>query len=691
MESSSSSPLPNTLRRPISPTRSNGARRDSTSIPIGVSASNEHVNVDVAVFGQRNMDGATDATTTTNGRSNGENHSPTKKNDDSCSSTLTVWRTPSDSHTPHRRHPHHINGKQQTPYLLESPGLSNLWRPASPHGNSPRRVLYSSPRSKLSPRGSVPRSVRLVTRYLTIAVFVAVAIYFYLASSLLSATTQNHNESIASPDAFSIMTQNMPHPPIRSPADKNWWQGQQGRDPSQVRELKASPRVILFDSTEEIQWLSKAIPSMALPLHDIGSEEDDEPSEIIVLIPTTTNSSTTNSTLEERTNSTSDDAGASIPEDKSEFLDFQNDLDDKCEPAESWQVEARPNCNIFHEVDMKPSQSPLLFLGQGWFRSAWRLNQHDASVVIKMLRLEREFLDEYYELHRRDAVAMEHLTFSPFIMNVYGYCGQSAINEIADFREGINSLEQVNRRLRGQYSDGVMVLKLRLALGVAIGLYHVHYGIPGMPWDHNNITARPTMAHYDINPRNVAIIAGGKPKLNDFNIAEFLRYPKGNSTFETCGFPSRLHEPWWRAPEEMDVMSKTKLVNEKVDVYALGAVLYHILTTHSPRGKMKKERMDEIRQQVVKGMRPPLMEPWASRKDPIVMAFKEAMDMCFHKDPRKRGTTKEVATVLYRALENAPSWEELRALENMAKADPHHHDKKKKKKTTHKHADHHHH
>jgi hypothetical protein len=29
------------------------------------------------------------------------------------------------------------------------------------------------------------------------------------------------------------------------------------------------------------------------------------------------------------------------------------------------------------------------------------------SVVLKILRLERDFLPEYFELHRRDALAME--------------------------------------------------------------------------------------------------------------------------------------------------------------------------------------------------------------------------------------------------------------------------------------------
>ena len=55
------------------------------------------------------------------------------------------------------------------------------------------------------------------------------------------------------------------------------------------------------------------------------------------------------------------------------------------------------------------------FLGRGWFRAAWKVDfglEESYPVVLKTLRLEREFYDEYYDLHRKDAVAMERLTVS---------------------------------------------------------------------------------------------------------------------------------------------------------------------------------------------------------------------------------------------------------------------------------------
>ncbi|KAL3910164.1 MAG: hypothetical protein SGILL_007802, partial [Bacillariaceae sp.] len=366
---------------------------------------------------------------------------------------------------------------------------------------------------------------------------------------------------------------------------------------------------------------------------------------------------------------------------------------DTCRPMADWMTAVFCNCNSIHEIDMKAStsqldQTDLALLGQGWFRSTWKYKTHQAhsnatmspvapslgsTVVLKTLRMEREFLDEYFDLHRRDAVAMERLTFSPFVMDVYGYCGQSALNEIADgvANGRLTSLEQVNRAMRGKENDpGAMRIKLQLATSIAIGLAHVHNvyigGEPGHTrrYSTKNLlysddskssttgfgNSLATMSHYDFNPRNIQMMSSGKAKLNDFNIAEFLTY--NTTTDQPCGFRSRLHEPWWRAPEEMD-MSHTAMVTEKVDVYALGNVLFHILTTHAPRGKMKKERMDEVRSLVRNGTRPAMLEPYVSgeiRKNRITKAFVKAMDLCYEADPSNRGTSIQVARVLHKAL-----------------------------------------
>ena len=274
----------------------------------------------------------------------------------------------------------------------------------------------------------------------------------------------------------------------------------------------------------------------------------------------TTTASNYNSSISYQTNQSEVVSSFDQPESKDELLSAQRtnltshkiqsiedtavEKKDVCVPLADWQTKSFVNCNVFHEVDMIlgtamsgvniskihrnqthyesiTSSTQLDFLGQGWFRSTWKLQDtydHD-SLVLKTLRIEREFLDEYYDLHRRDAVAMERLTHSPFIMNVFGYCGQSAINELANFKDkSVTSLEVLDRRFRGRTGFTVDLVKLRLATSIAIGVSHIHGANRPRDMDEDD-GARPqdylpAMVHYDLNPRNIAIVKGGKPKLN---------------------------------------------------------------------------------------------------------------------------------------------------------------------------------
>ena len=94
-------------------------------------------------------------------------------------------------------------------------------------------------------------------------------------------------------------------------------------------------------------------------------------------------------------------------------------------------------------------------------------------------------------------------------------------------------------------------------------------------------------------------------------------------------------------------MTSTTFVDEKVDVYALGGVLYHIWTTHSPTGKMKRYRMDEVRAKVRQGIPPRIPED----KGIIGEAFTKAMKMCLRADPKERADIMEVTEVFLDAVE----------------------------------------
>ena len=279
---------------------------------------------------------------------------------------------------------------------------------------------------------------------------------------------------------------------------------------------------------------------------------------------------------------------------------------------------------------------------------------------------------------------MERLTFSPYVLNVYGYCGQSAINELADFDiEGMTSLEKVSRSFRGmQDIEPVSVIRLRLAYMVAAGVSHLHSidypDAPPLtkasaPSDEVTVEDRgknesikagvrvksnATLVHYDLNPRNVAIVKRGIPKLNDFNVAEFMTWDAISN--RPCGFGGRFREPWWRSPEEMHFhmpnYTDPAPLTEKVDIYSLGNILWNILTTHSP-WKMVKIMHNRTRSKVARGELPNWPDDFDHVKlesDPALMAINSAMRKCLSYNPENRPTAGEIAAELYEAIDNLP-------------------------------------
>jgi len=213
------------------------------------------------------------------------------------------------------------------------------------------------------------------------------------------------------------------------------------------------------------------------------------------------------------------------------------------------------------------------------------------------------------------------------------------------------------------------------------------------------VSSNATLVHYDLNPRNIAIVKRGKPKLNDFNVAEFLTWDT-RSNNKTCGFAGRFKEPWWRAPEEMQrfhpnnnqgeasgAVSVTPRLTEKVDIYSLGNILWDILTTHSPRGKMNKELEAGVRPLVARGELPSWPSDFNKTKllvDPALMAIEKAMMKCLRVKPEDRPTAGEVAYELSEAIDNLPEgfgdkekWKERMRVQGEVDEK----EKKKKKKT----------
>jgi serine/threonine protein kinase len=147
------------------------------------------------------------------------------------------------------------------------------------------------------------------------------------------------------------------------------------------------------------------------------------------------------------------------------------------------------------------------------------------------------------------------------------------------------------------------------------------------------------IVHRDLKPANVLLTTDGIPKLTDFGLAK-----QGDSGMTATG--QVLGTPSYMAPEQAE--GKTRVVGPAADIYALGAILYELLTGRPPfRGTSAWDTL-----QMVVGT-----EPVALRQlQPKVPRDLETICLkCLHKDPGRRyGSALALAEDLHRFLNDEP-------------------------------------
>ena len=99
------------------------------------------------------------------------------------------------------------------------------------------------------------------------------------------------------------------------------------------------------------------------------------------------------------------------------------------------------------------------------------------------------------------------------------------------------------------------------------------------------------IVHRDLKPENVILQPDGVPILLDFGLARDDSVEKLTKTGIVMGTPNYM------APEQADGMSSSKL-DERVDVYGLGGILFSLLSQQPP---VKGETSLQILQNVLKG------------------------------------------------------------------------------------------
>lgn len=174
------------------------------------------------------------------------------------------------------------------------------------------------------------------------------------------------------------------------------------------------------------------------------------------------------------------------------------------------------------------------------------------TVAVKILRPQYSSDKEFVTRFRREAQAAASLSH-PNVVNIYDVGQDGGVHYIVmELIEGDNLKSLIRKEAPLPVNRA-----LHIALQICEALRHAH--------DHNII-------HRDIKPHNILLTADGRVKVTDFGIARAISAGGFTQTGVVMGSVQYF------SPEQ----AKGQPVGPQSDLYALGCVLYEMLTGEVP-------------------------------------------------------------------------------------------------------------
>ena len=212
-------------------------------------------------------------------------------------------------------------------------------------------------------------------------------------------------------------------------------------------------------------------------------------------------------------------------------------------------------------------------LGQGGMGTVWLAKRSDGRyeglVAVKLLNT--ALIDPIgSERFRREGTTLARLTH-PNIARLIDA-------GVADGGQPFLVLEYVEGRRIDAYCDEEQLSperRLELFLQVSAAVGHAHANL---------------IVHRDIKPSNILVTADGTAKLLDFGIAKLLEGDTGGAATTLTDLGGRALTPEYAAPEQVAGAP----VTTATDVYALGVLLYLLLSGKHPTGAGLSSRAEHL-------------------------------------------------------------------------------------------------
>ena len=216
--------------------------------------------------------------------------------------------------------------------------------------------------------------------------------------------------------------------------------------------------------------------------------------------------------------------------------------------------------------------------GMGEVFYAEQLEPIRRDVALKIIKpgMDSREIVARFEAERQALALMEH----PYIARVYdaGATDQGRPYFVMEYIQGVPLTEYCDKQKLGIRD------RLRLFMKVIEAVQHAH---------------RKGIIHRDLKPSNILVVAGDPPtpKIIDFGVAKATGANlSANTAFTALG--QMIGTPEYMSPEQAD--SKTDDIDTRTDIYALGVILYELLTGSLPfdMRAFRKAGFEAMRKQI---------------------------------------------------------------------------------------------